>query len=198
MSVVTQIANAGLLSRHHMRGHVDPGMEHHETLADGTTVLIRSLRADDRQLETDFIRNLSPHSRRQRFLCDFKQPSDALIDQMMDVDHDRREALIAVVLVEGAPREVGVARYCATGDDDTCECAVTVADAWQHCGLGALLMRYLIDQARSHGFERMISIDAAGNHAMRGLALSLGFRRHRDPDDPSQVIHSIDLQAWPS
>lgn len=198
MSAVTQTTHAGPPSRHDMPGQVDPGMEHHETLADGTAVLIRSLRADDRQLETDFIRQLSPHSRRQRFLCDFKQPSDALIDQMMDVDHDRREALIAVALVEGTPREVGVARYCATGDDDTCECAVTVADAWQHCGLGTLLMRRLMDGARSHGFGRMISIDAANNHAMGGLARSLGFQRQLDPDDPSQVIHSIDLPAWPS
>ena len=198
MSIVTRATDAGRPSRHHVPGHFDPGNEHHETLADGAAVLIRSLRADDRQLETDFIRDLSPHSRRLRFLCDFKQPSDASIDQMMDVDHDLREALIAVVLVEGTPRAVAVARYCAAMEADTCECAVTVADAWQHHGLGTLLMRHLIDEARSHGFRRMISIDAAGNHAMRGLALSLGFQRRLDPDDPSQVIHSIDLQARPS
>lgn len=198
MSLITHATHTSQASRLHATGHFHPGTEHRETLNDGTAVLIRSLREDDRQLETDFIRHLSPHSRRLRFLCDFKQPSDALIDQMMDVDHDRREALIAVAVVEGVAREVGVARYCATMDGDTCECAVTVADAWQHHGLGCLLMRYLIDEARSHGFRRMISIDAASNQAMRALALALGFQRRLDPDDTSQVIHSFQLQARPS
>jgi GNAT superfamily N-acetyltransferase len=175
-----------------------PDIEHHETLRDGTAVLIRSLHAGDREMETDFIRDLSPHSRRLRFLCDFKQPSDALLDQLMDVDHDRRVALIALVFIECIPREIGVARYGAAMGDDTCECAIVVADAWQHRGLGTLLMRHLIEEARSHGFTRMISIDTATHQAMRSLASAWGVRRHLDPEDPSLVIHSLDLQALPS
>ncbi len=167
--------------------------EHHEVLPNGTPLLIRPLRADDRQRETDFIRQLSPHSRRLRFLCDFKQPSEALIDQMMDVDDDRRLALIALVRIEGELREIGVARYCATQEQDTCECAITVADAWQRQGLGTLLMHHLIDEARQHGFTRMISIDAGSNQAMRRLAHSLGFQCRLDPEDPSQVIHACNL-----
>lgn len=169
--------------------------EHQEVLPNGTPLWIRPLRADDRQLETDFIRHLSPQTRRQRFLCDFKQPSEALIDQMMDVDHDRRVALIALVRVEGELREIGVARYCATPDPDSCECAITIADAWQGQGLGTLLMHYLVDEARQHGFTRMISIDAASNHGMRRLARSLAFQCRLDPEDPSQVIHTLELQA---
>lgn len=180
-------------------GNPDPARltvysEYQDVLRNGTPVLIRPLRADDRQLETDFIRNLSPHTRRQRFLCDFKQPSEALIDQMMDVDHDRRLALIAVVRVEGELREIAVARYCATLDAGACECAITVADAWQHQGLGTLLMHYLIDEAERHGFRHMVSIDAASNLAMRKLASSLGFQCRLDPEDPSQIIHTLDLQ----
>ncbi|WP_130618043.1 GNAT family N-acetyltransferase [Dyella amyloliquefaciens] len=167
--------------------------EYHEVLRNGAPVLIRPLRADDRQLETDFIRNLSPETRRQRFLCDFKQPSEALIDQMMDVDHDRRLAFIALVRVEGELREIGVARYCATLDEGACECAITVADAWQHLGLGVLLMRHLIDEAERHGFRHMVSIDAASNLAMRRLASTLGFQCRLDPEDPSQVIHTLEL-----
>lgn len=195
MSLVTHVSESHPASRNLSPARLAAYSEYQEVLRNGMPVLIRPLRVDDRQLETDFIRDLSPHARRQRFLCDFKQPSEALIDQMMDVDHDRRLALIAVASVDGELREIGVARYCATSDEGACECAITVADAWQHQGLGALLMHYLIDEAKRHGFRCMISIDAASNIAMRKLASSLGFRRRLDPEDPSQVIHTLDLQV---
>ncbi|WP_114240697.1 GNAT family N-acetyltransferase [Dyella sp. C9] len=168
----------------------DPGWE---CLHDGSRVLIRPLQAQDRELETAFLLSLSPRTRRQRFLCDFRQPSRALIDQLMDVDHESRIALIAVADTGDGPVEVGVSRFSATDEPGVCECAVTVTDDWQHKGLGELLMRRLIDEARLHGFTRMISLDAASNHSMRILARRLGFERRLDPTDPSQAIHTLAL-----
>jgi hypothetical protein len=40
----------------------------------------------------------------------------------------------------------------------------------------------------------MFSVDAAGNNEMRDLAKFLGFRRKRDPDDPTEVIHTLTLE----
>jgi GNAT superfamily N-acetyltransferase len=164
-----------------------------EPLRDGTRVLIRPLRAGDRELETAFIRDLSIKSRRQRFLIDFKAPSETLIDQMMNLDYEKRTALIALIHENGKSREIGVSRYCATSDPMHCECTVTVADDWQQRGLGELLIRRLIDEARKHGFNRMISVDAASNQAMRHLEKRLGFERRLDPGDPSQAIHTLAL-----
>jgi len=166
-----------------------------ERLRDGTPVTIRLLRPEDRSLETDFLRGLSPRTRRARFLGDFRQPSDTLVDQLMDVDDDRRLAFIALADLGGELREIGVSRYCAAGNGYGCECAVTVADDWQRRGLGMLLMRRLIEAAREHGFRRMVSTDAAGNQAMQGLAARLGFRRRLDPAEPSQAIHTLELEA---
>jgi len=56
-------------------------------------------------------------------------------------------------------------------------------------------MRHLIDVARWHGVQRMYSIDSPDNTAMRDLAAFLGFKRGPDPDDPHQVIHTLDLLA---
>lgn len=166
-----------------------------ERLRDGTPVTIRLLRPEDRSLETDFLRGLSPRTRRARFLCDFRQPSDTLVDQLMDVDDDRRLAFIALADLGGELREIGVSRYCAAGGGYGCECAVTVADDWQRRGLGVLLMRHLIGAAREHGFRRMVSVDAASNQAMQSLATRLGFRRRLDPAEPSQAIHTLELEA---
>ncbi|WP_445147143.1 GNAT family N-acetyltransferase [Dyella sp. Tek66A03] len=162
-------------------------------LRDGTPVLIRPLLAGDRDLETNFIRDLSPQSRRLRFLCNFKQPSEALIDQLMNLDYQKRMAFIALIHDKGELREIGVSRYCATTEDHICESAVTVADDWLNRGLGALLMRHLIDAARKHGFHRMVSMDSAANQPMSGLARHLGFERRLDPADPSQAIHTLEL-----
>ena len=162
-------------------------------LRDGTVVLIRPLRSEDREREDDFVRALSPDARRFRFLSSFREASPQLLDQLMDVDYDKRMAFVALAHEDGKLSEVGVSRYSATADEQRCECAVTVAEGWRHRGLAVLLMRHLIDMARSHGFHYMFSIDAADNQAMQELAGYLGFVRTIDPNDATQVIHSLAL-----
>ncbi|KZC38473.1 MULTISPECIES: GNAT family N-acetyltransferase [Rhodanobacter] len=164
-----------------------------ETLNDGSPVLVRPLRAEDRQREAEFIDRLSEQACRFRFLGQVKEASPALLDRLMDVDYRDRMAFVALAHDDGELRLVGVSRYSASGDDKQCECAVTVADDWRHRGLGVLLMRRLIEIARKNGFRRMFSIDDAANESMRELAAFLGFQCRLDPQDATQVIHSLEL-----
>jgi len=164
-----------------------------DLLSNGTHVLIRPLAPYDREREFDFIKNLSPESRHFRFLGSMSEPSIALLDQLMDVDLKQRMAYVALAHQDGELSEIGVSRYSATDEDGQCECAVAVADEWQHLGLGNLLMRHLIEAARRNGFRQMISIDSSSNTHMRQLTQQLGFECHRDPEDASQVIYSINL-----
>ncbi|HEY8682986.1 MAG TPA: GNAT family N-acetyltransferase [Rhodanobacter sp.] len=164
-----------------------------ESLRDGTRVLIRPLRAEDREREEAFIQRLSSQALRYRFLGSFKQVSPTLLDQLMHVDFRHQAAFVALVHDNGTLREVGISRYCSTDDDEHCECAVTVADDWTQRGLGTVLMRHLIELARRNGYKQMFSLDAPGNEAMRDLASHLGFHRRQDPLDSTQVIHTLDL-----
>ncbi len=164
-----------------------------EPLDDGRHVLIRPLQPNDRALESAFIRGLSPQSLRHRFLEEFREPSKALLDQLMATDGKNALALLALVHDDGVLKEVGIARYSSIDLLGQCECAVTVADNWQRLGLGTRLMQHLIDQARQHRFQRMVSFDAASNESMRHLARHLGFHRATDPGDATQVLHSYDL-----
>lgn len=173
--------------------HLLAGTHWIEHLLDGTPVLIRPLRAEDREREEAFIRRLSPAARRYRFLGSFREASPALIDQLMDVDFQHRMAFVALLHDDGTLREIGVSRFAAGADEKQCECAVTVADEWQHRGLGVLLMRHLIDVARSNGYKRMVSLDDASNQPMHELADFLGFRREPVADDPARVMHVLDL-----
>ena len=81
-----------------------------EPLRDGTRVLVRPLQGKDRPLEEEFIQKLSPEARRYRFLCDFKEPSTQLIDQLMHVDYEHDMAFVALAHDDGHLREVGVSR----------------------------------------------------------------------------------------
>ena len=164
-----------------------------ESLNDGTRVLVRPLRQEDREREQAFIERLSPESRRFRFMDTFKHASPALLDQLMDVDNLNKMAFVALAHDNGELREVGVSRYSATDHDGQCECAVSVADDWADRGLDALLMSHLISQARKNGFRQMVSYDATNNESMGDLLLQLGFHGHHDPKDSTQVIHRLDL-----
>ena len=166
-----------------------------EKLRDGTTVLIRPIRGDDAVIERRFIEGLSTQSRRYRFLGEVKAPSAALIEQLTHPDPQRDAAFVAVIADGAEKREIGVARFCARPDGLTCECAVAVSDEWQNRGLATLLMGHLIAVARQRGIECMYSVDAADNEAMRELAAHLGFTRKPDPDDGTQVLHTLDLKA---
>lgn len=164
-----------------------------EKLHDGTTVLIRPISAADVDIEREFIERLSPQSRRYRFLGEIAAPGSALLDRLTHPDPAHEAAFIALVADGAHKREIGVARFSADKDDRSCECAVAVADEWQGKGLATLLMRHLIEIARQRGYRRMYSIDARANEGMRELAEFLGFGRRADPDDATQVVHSLKL-----
>ena len=164
-----------------------------EPLKDGGHVLIRPLRAEDREREKAFIMRLSPESRHFRFLCQIKEPGEAMLDQLMTVDQREKMAYVALAHVKGELLEVGISRYAAGAQPDECECAVTVDDQWKHRGLGALLLSHLIDKARANGYKEMYSIDSAANTAMHDLARDFGFSTARDPSDACQVIHRLSL-----
>jgi GNAT superfamily N-acetyltransferase len=163
-----------------------------DTLDDGSHVLIRPLQAQDRERELQFIKRLSPEARRARFLSSFREPSDALLNHLMDVRYPLHVAYVALVHDNGELREIGVARY-AQIQHRHCEFAVVVADDWQRKGLGRLLMEHLMDAARRNGFKRMVATDLASNVHLHRLLKGLGFDSHHGPDDFSEIVHHCAL-----
>lgn len=163
-----------------------------ETLEDGSHVLIRPLRAEDRELERAFLERLSPMTRKLRFHAEVKI-SDALLDRLMDVDYQQSMAFVALAHDGGELREVGISRYAASDTGGQCECALTTADDWKRRGLEQALMRRLIEVARRNGFSQMYSVDQAIDRDMRDLARELGFLAQHDPDDATRVVRRLEL-----
>lgn len=163
-----------------------------DLLKDGSRVTIRPLNKDDFGAEREFIMRLSPESRRYRFLSSIASPSDQLLKRLTDLDDSTEAAFVALIEESGVAREVGVARMSAVGDGRA-EFAVTVRDDWQHKGLGTRLTQYVIEAARQRGIRGLFSVDASDNAPMKEFAKTLGFVRDINPQDATEVIHSLRL-----
>jgi GNAT superfamily N-acetyltransferase len=164
----------------------------HATIA-GQPVTIRPMQTSDSNREAAFVRNLSTETKHYRFLGGVNELSSAELERLCDIDGQHSMAFVATVETEGRETQIGVSRYAEGADKGVREMAVTIADAWQHKGLGRLLAIHLIDYARSHGVRQLYSVDLADNVAMRHLAHDLGMSVRRSADDPSQVIYSLSL-----
>ena len=168
-----------------------------EQLRDGRRVLIRPIRPGDVGRNAEFIDKLSPSSKHYLFLGGVAQLSDVALRHLCDPDYAHDMVYIALGLDSrtGEAREqVGVCRYAGADPVKGAEISVAVADAWQHQGLGKILLRHLIDYARAHGVQRLYSTDAFDNQSMRKLARDVGFVEKPNPDDIHQVIYSLDLR----
>jgi acetyltransferase len=145
------------------------------TLRDGTRVVIRPIRPEDRQIESDFVHNLSDESRYFRFFNAVRDLSETALTRFTQVDYNREMALIALICENGRETEIGVARYVVNPDGRSCEFAIVIADAWQRKGIGSKLMHSLMEAARRRGLETTEGWVLSGNSRMLALADGLGF-----------------------
>jgi acetyltransferase len=162
---------------------------------DGVEYRIRPIRTTDAQRERAFICGLSEESRYNRLMYTLREPSAALIEQLVDVDYHDTMAFLAVVGDGADERIIGIARYAADGSGSDCEFAVAIADAWQARGIGTTLMDSLFDYARAQGYRRIYGAVLNSNQSMIRLAHGLGLQAHESPDDAAQMIVSLDLTA---
>jgi len=161
------------------------------TLRDGRRVTIRPIGRDDGARTAAFIDALSTTSKHALFLGGISRLSDVALRRLCDPRDARDMAYVATTATAGGERQIGICRYAGADAPEGAEISVAVADDWQHQGLGKLLLRRLIDYARTHGVRRLYSIDAASNQPMRRLARDVGFSEQPDGDDIHQVIYSL-------
>ena len=153
-------------------------------LPDGTDLVIRPIRPEDAHMEQSFVRGLSEQTKYFRFMQAIKELTPQMLVRFTQIDYDREMALIGVVEQPDGDVQVGVARYMSRPGGEACEFAIVVADAWRNHGIGARLMRSLMQNARDRGFRIMDGEVLTANTRMLALMQALGFRIERDRQDP--------------
>jgi RimJ/RimL family protein N-acetyltransferase len=145
-------------------------------LRDDSTVSIRPIEPDDGDRLREVWDGMSELSRRRRFLVPGNGGiSDEDLRYLVDVDHRRHEALLAL---DGDGRAVAVARYVRTpGDRESAEVAVVVVDDWHRRGLATVLLDRLTARARENGIEHYTAIVSEDNDIVLGALDRAGAER---------------------
>lgn len=151
-------------------------------LSDGTSVMIWPLLPTDGQSLRQAFTELSPRSRRLRFLSPLDDLDSAMLRRLVDdVDQDHHVAFVMVAFpADDRPEHpIGVARLVAYDDDPaTAELAVTVVDEWQGVGAGTLLADVLMHH-RPARVRRLLTEVATDNPASIAMLRRLGDVRLR-------------------
>jgi RimJ/RimL family protein N-acetyltransferase len=139
------------------------------TLASGRKVAIRPIRPDDGPRLRAAYDRLSSQSKYSRFLAAKPHLTSADVRFLVCVDGRDHVALVATPIGD-QDRIVGVGRFVRLDEDSQMgELAVTVADAFQHDGLGSFLLARLADAAAELGIRRFKGTMLSDNHAARRL-----------------------------
>ena len=152
-------------------------------LRNGTRLNIRVMHPDDAKIEQEFVRGLSPLSKRMRFFSNITELSPKLLEYFTHPLYPINYALIATIDVAGHERQIAVARYAPTEEVGVAEFAVVVADEWQHFGIASRLMSGIVTAAVIAGVECLEGVVIANNKPMLSLAQKLGFVVSRIVDD---------------
>ena len=175
---------------------VQTGLDFSEehTLADGTAVTLRHIRASDADNLRDAFEQLSPESRYRRFFHSIGRLSDDMVRYLCDVDAKDHVAIVAGVISPDLIHEhgLGVARFVRLRDEPTvAEMAVTVLDAYQGKGVGSILLNAIARAASERGIEHFRGEVLTENAPMRALLASIGAKVIEEHGD--SIVFDVSL-----
>jgi acetyltransferase len=146
----------------------------------GDRLQIRPIRPEDEPKMVVFHERLSEHSVHMRYLAGISRQQRIAHDRLTRVcaiDYEREMAIVAEVLDghDGRGEIIGVGRLARAPDDNKVEFALVIRDDFQRRGVGAELLRRLIQVARDEKRENIEGWISPSNIGMQNLSRKLGF-----------------------
>lgn len=146
----------------------------------GQDITLRDLQPSDIGLLITFFHQLSPASRRQRFMSAVPDLPDELLQveaqRLTTIDPATEAALIATVEHAGLTEAIGVARMKrASPAERAAEAAIVLRDDYQGQGLGTLMFDLILRIAAERGLEQIWILCLAENTAMQRLVQGSGY-----------------------
>jgi len=166
-------------------------------LRDGTPVVIRFVRPDDKGRLVTAFSKLEPETIYTRFFSFKKELTQAELDRLDAPDPEHRIGLV-VTLGSGVDETIIAGASCVVLDTKgpvrSAEIAFTVEEDYQRQGLASQLLAAIVDIARRRGIQQLEADVLAGNQAMLVV-----FQRSGLPMSSSRshgVVHLVlDLAA---
>ena len=146
-------------------------------LQDGTPLLLRLIRPEDREAVEEAFRRLSPDSRYYRLWSTQQALPDSLLNRFLNSEPGRHETWAA--LDPDAPKEPGfggASFWKNESEPHLAEISLTVADERQRCGVGTVLLAVLWLRAARAGVREFVGYVLPDNHRMLDWVRALGGR----------------------
>lgn len=145
-------------------------------LDNGTEVVIRPIRPDDKQRLAAALARLSDETLRRRFLSPKPRLSGSELRYLTEIDYIDHWAQVAV-LKHDPEAIVGVARWIRDpGAPHAAEAAIVIGDALQGQGLGRRLGLAIADEARLRDVRRFTATMLSDNVAVQRLFAAISER----------------------
>ena len=156
-------------------------------LKDGTSVTIRPIQPEDEPMLVKFHETLSEESVYHRYFTQLKLDQRIAHERLTRIcfnDYDREIALVAERKdPKTRQREIlGVGRLSKAHGRNEGEFAILVNDHWQKKGLGAELLKRLVEIGRNEKLTRLSAEIMADNHAMHHISKQAGFKLTANAD----------------
>jgi GNAT superfamily N-acetyltransferase len=168
-----------------------------ETLRNGTSVIVRAIRSEDKELIIESFKELDGETLYSRFFAPKKELSDKELSQLTEVDFDRTVAFVVTLATDGREKIIGGGRYIAFKNAegaDSAEFAMIVEEDYQGLGLGKLILKHLVTIARARGISKFEAEVLPANERMLNLLRKTGLPMSMATRDESVYV-SIDLKT---
>lgn len=135
-------------------------------LKDGQMVQMRDAGPQDMPAIAQLLTDLSSSSFRSRFQCERAGP--AMARNLARIDRVPGTRCVVAAPAGEPGRLIAEGRYVPIGDQ-AAEIALTIADGYQHAGLGRILVDALAERAAAAGLDRLQAIVSLDNSPMLRL-----------------------------
>jgi RimJ/RimL family protein N-acetyltransferase len=170
-----------------------------QVLANGTTILIRAVRPDDKPRFRTAFASLDRDSIYKRFLSYKKELTDADLEHATDVDFDRVVALVATVGSGDTETIIAGARYVSDpgpAPHSQAEIAFLVEEDYQGQGIAGCLLDHLVRIARARGLSHFYAEVFANNRPMLSVFERRGLpMQKRQCQDVIHVTLSLEQET---
>ena len=165
------------------------------TLPDRRSFLLRPILPEDEPQLRELVRRVPAEDVRMRFFQPIRELSHDMAARLTQLDYEREMAFIVTEpnSIPGKGKIWGVVRCNADPDMEKAEYSILVDRVVTGLGLGPMLMRYIIEYARSRGIKELYGEVLRENEPMLRLNRALNFQIRSTPDDPGVVHVSLPL-----
>jgi GNAT superfamily N-acetyltransferase len=169
-----------------------------DRLHDGRVLHTRSIRPDDKPILIRGLHNLSKEARYFRFFTHKEAFSDEELAYFTELDFTSHVGLIAFVVEgeENTERAVAIGRYIVSpvSERKQAEVAFVVKEEYRGLGIGSILLKHLVEIARTQGLESFIAFVMPDNSEMLRVFRKSNLPMHQEMNNVGVFEVSLSLK----